>query len=131
MKRCPPAAMGGVLGGKITGLLARVLYKCFATPSLNGQVFRDVRKDANRNFLCNSKIPFALKNCLLGRYRGDKHAAWKYLDVAQGPHTINLLESDILFHVDRDNDNMGFINQMWHLSSDCRRILGAVWVCSA
>lgn len=36
MERCPPAAMGGVLGGKITGLPARVLYKSFATPSLNG-----------------------------------------------------------------------------------------------
>lgn len=71
-------------------------------------MFRDVRKDANRNFLCNSKIPFALKNCLLGKYRG------KYLDAAQGPHTINVLilylESDILFHVDRDSDSMGFID---------------------
>ena len=60
MKRCPPAAVGGVLGGKVAGLLARFLYKSFTTPFLNGQVFRDVPKNANRNFLCNSKIPFAL-----------------------------------------------------------------------
>lgn len=109
-----PCRYGWSPWGKITGLLARVLYKSFATPSLNGQVFRDVRKDANRNFLCNSKIPFALKNCLLGKYRGNKYAAWKYLDAAQGPHTINVpilyLESDILFRVDRDSDSMGFIN---------------------
>jgi hypothetical protein len=51
MKRRPPTAVGGVLGGKITGLPAGFLYKSFATPPLNGQVFGGVRKDANHNCL--------------------------------------------------------------------------------
>ena len=108
MKRRLPAAVGGVLGGKITGLPAGFLYKSFATPSLNGQVFRGVRKDANRNCLCNSKILFALKLPTRKKSRGNRCAA------AQGPHTINIpivyLELDILFYVDRDSDSTGFTN---------------------